>query len=333
MRVIKEITKEKLLSKVSPYDIYAHYYPGKFKINKLCLSPFKAEKHPSFLVSTKFGNLYHKAFNTEHSGDCFNFVEQMFHLDYFDALDKIAKDFGLKEKDDTVYKQIISTIDKPSFIPRDIIRIQATTKPWEQSHRDYLAQGFLEPEDLNISSDTRAFAVKDYYINKVRQYLSSSEICIGYNLKNERGDWLKIYRPKARKEEKWRSSIPFDEMHGLGNISGCPKSITAKSVKDGAFLKKYIMPCVCVTQAEDSAAFSEDTIKYIDSNSKMNYLSWDNDEKGVRACKEVTEQTGWGYINPPKELLQHGVTDWFEMAAFYKTPHAVQDFFAKKGVI
>ena len=334
MRVYREIDKRYLLTKLSEYDIYAMYYPYKFKLNKVCLNPFKQEKNPSFIIGNKIGRFYHKSFNSEHKGNCFDFVKDMFHLQYYsDVFKKIAKDFGLLEKDDTEYQRVISTIDRPAFIEIEPLHIQAVPKPFTDQHIDYLKRGFLEPQDLNISKDTKAFAVSSLYINKVRQYLPSDEICYGYNLKNERGDWMKIYRPFAAKKDKWRTNIPFYEMHGLDNIKSCKQSIVAKSVKDTAFLRKYIMPHVATTQAEDISAFSPENIEYIDKNSERNYVSWDSDEKGVKACIEVTEQTGWGYINPPKELLQYGVTDWFEMAEFYKSPQAVQDFFVKKKIL
>ena len=66
---------------------------------------------------------------------------------------------------------------------------------------------------------------------------------------------------------------------------------------------------------------------------KYLFLSFDNDEKGVRASKEITEKTGWSYINPPKDLLQYNVSDWFDMTKYYKTPEAVQDYFKSKGLL
>lgn len=334
MRVYREIDKRYLLTKLSEYDIYAMYYPYKFKLNKVCLNPFKQEKNPSFIIGNKIGRFYHKSFNSEHKGDCFDFVKDMFHLQYYsDVFKKIAKDFGLLEKDDTEYQRVISTIDRPAFIEIEPLHIQAVPKPFTDQHIDYLKRGFLEPQDLNISSDTKAFAVSSWYINKVRQYLPSDEICFGYNLKNERGDWMKIYRPFAAKKDKWRTNIPFYEMHGLDNINKKSDfSIITKSVKDAAFLKKYITDSVCVVQAEDISAITEENIKYIEKNSSRVLVSFDSDEKGKQASKEITELTGWKHINVPDKYLKENINDWFDLAKTYGVD-SVKNHFQSKGFL
>lgn len=335
MKLKRNITLDYILSKVSAYDIYAYYMPWPFKLNKNCLSPFKSENYPSFIIGNKLGKITHKAFNGSESGDCVDFVGQMFRLNHVESLEKIAEDFGLKDVTTTRYERIIASIEKPIIeeYEEEPLHFLAKAKAFTQQHIDYLAEGFLEPKDLNISEDTKAYALQEWYVNKQRQSMKYNEVAFFYNLKNERGDWIKIYRPFVDKLSKWRTNIPFTEMHGVSNIKNCKISIIAKSVKDAAFLKKYISSCVCVVQAEDISAISEENIKIITESSERVFLSFDNDEKGVRASKEITEKTGWSYINPPKDLLQYNVSDWFDMAKYYKTPEAVQDYFKSKGLL
>jgi len=332
MNIERDISRDYIMSKVSPYEIYSLYMPWKFVINRACQNPLAIkDRHPSFIIGNKYGTLTHKAFNSPHSGDCINFVMQMFNLNYKSALDKIAKDFGLKEQDDTKYTRIMSEISNPEVADSHVL-LQVIPKKWNHYHIDYLKQGFLEPKDLDISDDTTAFAVKSWYINKNKQYLKSDEICIAYNLKNERGDWLKIYRPQADKKDKWRTNIPFQEMHGLNNMLNCEIGIIAKSVKDAAFIKKFITPHVCVVQAEDYAAMSEQNIEFLKKNCKRIYTSFDNDEKGVLASKEINQKTGWGWINVPHILLKEGVTDWFDWAKWAGSPEPVIKHFKNKEI-
>lgn len=325
------VDREEIFSKIGSYDVYMLYMPWKFTLNQTCRNPFVSEKHASFIIGNKFGEVTHKAFNSPHRGDCISFVMDMFGLTYLGALEKIARDFGLLEKGSEEYKRIISTYEKPKGVKPPVL-IQAKSKPFGEEHKKYLSQFHLAPSDLNFCKDTKCVAVKEWALNRAKMPLKTNEVAFAYNLKNIRGNWLKIYRPEAGKDQKWWSSIPFTEMHGLDNMRGCDLGIITKSIKDGAFLAKYITPCVCVVQAEDYTAISEENMQFINENCKRVYVSWDNDKKGVEACQAITKQTGWRYINPPKELIPKGVTDMSDMGKLLG-PEAVIEFFKQKGVI
>ena len=72
MKLKRNITLDYILSKVSAYDIYAYYMPWPFKLNKNCLSPFKSENYPSFIIGNKLGKITHKAFNGNSSSISLN---------------------------------------------------------------------------------------------------------------------------------------------------------------------------------------------------------------------------------------------------------------------
>lgn len=327
-----EITRELIFSKIDPYDVYKMYMPWSFSLNYVCKNPFVTEKHPSFVVGNKFGEVTHKAFNSPHRGDCINFVEDMFGLTYTQALRKIAGDFGITSAKSTDYQAIIRQYEKPKGIKPPVL-IQAKAKPFGEEHIKYLSDYHITPSDLNFCSDTKCVALKEWALNRAKMPLKRDEVAFAYNLKNERGNWLKIYRPHAGKDEKWMSSIPFIEMHGVGNISGnCDIGIITKSIKEGAWLSKYITSCVEIVQAEDYTAITEENKKRLINGCKELYISFDSDPKGVQSCVELTKEMGCKYINPPKELLKYGVTDWTDMCAYYKSPQPVIDFFKTKGI-
>lgn len=329
-KIREEITRELIFSKISSYDVYKMYMPWNFSLNYVCKNPFVVEKHASFIIGNKFGEITHKAFNSPHRGDCINFVQDRFYLDYWGALKKIANDFGISSSKSIEYQAIISEYKQPKGIKPPVI-IQAKAKPFGEEHKKYLSEFHISPSDLNFCSDTKVVALKSWALNRAKKGLKINEVAFAYNLKNERGDWLKIYRPNAKKDEKWISNIPFLEMHGLNNMKGCELGIITKSIKDGAFISKYITKCVCVTQAEDYSAISEENKKFIQENCKNVYVAWDNDKKGVEACISITKETGWGYINPPKELLSQGVSDMSDMGRLLG-PQAVIEYFKSKNI-
>lgn len=324
-----ELNRDFILSRVEPIDIFRKYYPGEFELNKMCLSPFKKEEDPSFIIGDKYEEITFKGFNTQHRGDCFHFVMYMFSLDYNGALSKIASDFELWDKPPNGERmnelgERVKIIKKPKFF-------QAVPKKFDKADTEYWAKYHLTPKDLNFCDDTKCYSTKEWAIDRQRQALKHGELCFFYNLKNERGNWIKIYRPNAEKRKKWMSNIPFREMHGLSNLKGCKVGFIQKSIKDGAFTAKYLSPHVAVLAGEDISAITKENIDYINQNCEKVYVIFDNDEQGVRECTKLTTETGWGYINPPKRLLYENITDFTDWAE-NTDPQTVINFFKEKGI-
>jgi hypothetical protein len=324
----KKVTRDWVFGQIDEYDVFARYMPWKFTLNKGCKSPFTDDKHPSCVIGNKFGHLTFKCFNSENRGDAISFVIQMFNLTYEESLIKIAEDFKLTGEP----KKII-TGQRAESIHRNMF-LQATNKPFTEKDKAYLNDFFLTPRDLNFCKDTRAYSTLEWAINRKKQALKKNETCFYYHLKNPRGEWIKVYRPEASKKDKWRSSIPFTEMHGVGNISsGCKTGIITKSLKDGAFINKFILPCVEIVQAEDYACITPENKIRLKESCEALYISFDNDPTGVKASSELVKELGCKYINPPRMLYEKGATDWTDMAKYYKDPKSVIEFFKYKKVI
>lgn len=323
------IDREEIFSRISSYDVYKEFMPWPFELNVACKNPFVKEKHPSFIIGDKFGEITHKAFNSPHRGDCINFVMSIYGVGYGEALNIIGGKFGIEEG---TYRDIIGAYEQPKFIKPPVL-IQVKAKKFGEEHIKYLQEYYISPTDLQFCKDTKAVAIEEWALNRLKMPLERGEVAFGYNLKNERGDWMKIYRPHAGKGKKWLSSIPFSEMCGVGNISNnCDIGILTKSIKEGAWISKYITSCVEVVQAEDYSAITEENKQRLLNNCKELYISFDSDSKGVDSCIELTREMGCKYINPPKELLKYGVTDWTDMCKYYNSPSPVIEFFKSKGI-
>ncbi len=67
------------------------------------LCPFHKEKTPSFIVSPDIQR--YKCFGCDKSGDVFNFVQEIEHIDFPEALEKLAKVAGVELKKTTVNKK------------------------------------------------------------------------------------------------------------------------------------------------------------------------------------------------------------------------------------
>ena len=91
-----KITKDFILSKVNQESIMQHYTGLDVNSKKLMLSPFRVDNH--FTVSfykSKSDILYLHDFATNEHINCFQVVMKKYGVDYYEALQIIARDFGI----------------------------------------------------------------------------------------------------------------------------------------------------------------------------------------------------------------------------------------------
>jgi hypothetical protein len=50
-----DLSIDTILSRITPYDIFKHYMPGKWRVNIITHSPFHVDEHPSFMIGNKTG--------------------------------------------------------------------------------------------------------------------------------------------------------------------------------------------------------------------------------------------------------------------------------------
>lgn len=328
MNIEKEITIPELIEQIGDLNIFSYYIPN-LVLNRPMLSVFRKEKNPSFVVSSRGNQIRYKDYgDSQFKGNCIDLVKQLYHLSTSEAINKIKEDFGLIDKSNNKYNQVISSLPKIEVAPKIPVKIIAEAKNLGKEHINYLAQYELTLEDMNFCSDTEVLPLKKFWINGTPITLGKNEVGFIYYVKSL--DKVKIYRPQASKDLKWFTNLNFSYIHGLDNLKNCHTGIVGKSIKDCAVVYKYITKCTCVVQSENPDALSDDNINFINSNCSNIYTSFDNDEKGVISSQNLNKKTGWGYINPPKELLNKGITDWADMIKVEGKDKLIEYFQSKK---
>jgi hypothetical protein len=223
--VKEKLTIDSVLSRISDYDIFRYYMPTKnWKINQATYSPFRNEKHPSFIISNRYGKLrFHDFADSTKSGDCFTFVKLMFCIPKMDdVLKMIDRDFGLgissSGPDVGRWKQITKEYVQPDPSDKRYTLIQASTRKFTKQELDYWAAYHQGEQDLK---ECNVYSIKSVYLNKKLFYLPPEELRFGYYYD---GHW-KIYRPFADKKNKWvPNNVPITAMDGKENIKELPDS-------------------------------------------------------------------------------------------------------------
>jgi len=315
-----------ILDLISPFDIYRFYF-GDFKVNEITTNHLRGDKTPSFIIGNKGGSLHHFDFgDIRWKGDCFEFVQTIFGLNLNDTLRKIDGDFGLGLSGDPVkdYKQIVNQYKQPEELGKRYSLIQVVTKPFTKEELAYWEQYFQTKEDLRANN---IYSIKTMFLNRSKFPLSENDLRFGYLYGN--GYW-KIYAPYMDKRHKWLSNVPLNMAYGLNNLHPNKNTLICKSMKDYLVCRK-VYEHVCHVQNESIAAFSKETVDYINDNSALVFYGGDSDDQGKKTSYTITSSFNWKHINPPDRLLSDikDFSDWAKLEGL----EAIKNHFKLKGLI
>ena len=329
---IKKLTIDNVLSLISPFDIFRFYIPDKtWKINQAFNSPFRKDSNPSFMIGSKYGTLHYIDYgNTEFRGDCFQFVKQLFGLCSIDEVLKlIDKEFGLgisyTNGNTGEYKKIVSEYKQPEELGKRYCLIQVVTRKFTQEELNYWLEYYQTIEDLRANN---IYSIKELYFNKKKYPIKEDDLRFGYLYE---GGWWKIYFPMGDKKNKWRCNVPLTTTYGLNNLRKDRNTLITKSLKDYLVCRK-VYEHVCHVQNESLAAFSEETVEYINKHSNQVFYGGDSDSAGKDASYAITKAFGWKHINPPDYLLTHKCKD-FACLGKLEGLEKLKEHFTKKGLI
>ena len=322
---------ERLLEKVSEYDIFRYYMPrSNWQVNVVTLSPFRNERSPSFIIGNKHGRLTFIDFgDTSKRGSCFDFVRMMFNVNLDEALKMIDRDLGLgmtRSTNTQEYKRIISDYKQPIKVDKIYTSVQAVVRRFTNEELAYWAQYHISEDELNANN---VYSLSKVYLNKQLVTSSLDELRFGY-LYDDR--W-KIYRPFAKeKRYKWvPNNVPITAMDGKDDIKECDVAFINKSKKDYMVMKK-LFPCSCAVQNEGLGCFSPENVEYIKSNSASQILSFDSDVTGVENSQQITQMFNFGYCNVPRKYLSQGIKDWADLAKAHGM-QAIENYLKEKELL
>ena len=325
------LTPEKILEKITEYDIFKYYMPNTdWEPNVVTFSPFRNERNPSFMIGNKQGRLTFIDFaDTSKRGSCFDFVRMSFNLkDLKEVLALIDRDFGLgfsRETNTEQYKRIVSQYIQPVRAVKAYSNIQVVVKAFTNDELAYWNQYHQSLDDLKANN---VYSISKVYLNK-QLFSVPFELRFGYLY----DDKWKIYRPHAKdKKSKWvPNNVPITAMDGKDDIKQCDVAFINKSKKDYMVMKK-LFPCSCAVQNEGLGCFSVENVEYIKSNSASQILSFDSDVTGVENSQQITQMFNFGYCNVPRKYLSEGIKDWADLAKAHGM-QAIEDYLKEKELL
>ena len=323
-----QINEEWLLKQIGASSIF-YLYHGEFKIGKVYPSIFRKDRDPScgFFIHKITGALLYNDIATGEKLNCIQFVMKMFELKYYEAINKIAEDFGLIGDSSIVTEEFTKRSETlEEEIKKDEVLIQFQPRPFTKEDLEYWRRYEITQEELKREN---IYSVNSLFLNKkeIRNY--NNELRFAYPLTNNGETKVKIYSPYS-KSMKWLSSIPNNWCFGLDSL--IPQSDTifiTKSRKDELVLKKLFTDVISV-QNESEQALPSHVINMLQNTYSKRIIVFDADPPGVNACKKFNDK-GFGYFNIPRfDYEKYGVTDPSDFVAAFSLD-LLKEEFIKKG--
>lgn len=271
----QNVTLDWILSRVTEYDIYAHYI-GQFKVGMIYNSPFRKDKNPSF------GIYYSKRtrqllFKDHGSGECGNIIKF------------VSLFTGLTNYND-ILKDIISKLEITTKTKLDSSKqyIPATETTIGVVRQDFTITDINFWSQFNISKTT----LKKYNVSSIKYYLCNGIVKGIYKSENPMYAYkvynnFKIYRPLADKYTKWRNNLTEYDIQGYEQL---PKK------GDILFITKSLKDVMCchelgysaISPSSESTFIPDDILEDLKKRFKRIIILFDRDKAGVTYSRKMS---------------------------------------------
>lgn len=295
MKVRRLVTKQAILEKISQYDIFKAYVSNFKEVGKAFCSELRKDRKPTCYINLYGEKLFYRDFATSDVWDCFDYIINRYHVDYYEALEMVNLDFNLNlapqrqirynSKPAVKYDFDITTVPKAPTV------IKVQLRNWNQYDKSYWSKKY----GITIKELThfKVFPLAGFWIND--SYVKAGNNSYGYYfglLEDGRQGW-KIYQPNE-KDFKWFGNIPetvfqgYDQLPWIGD-----QLIITKSLKDVIVLSKLGYPAI--SPQGETVKLSHEFVDGLRRRFKEIILLYDNDPPGLLAAAELHAEHGIRY--------------------------------------
>ena len=272
-----KIDKDFILSKINQESIMQHYTGNDVTSKKLVTSCLRSDTHVTCgYYKSKSGVLYMHDFATGEHLDCWNLVMKMFNVNYYQALEIIAKDFCLVESNIVKTKPVIV----PEIKETESAIIQVQIKSFTQNELDWWQQFGINKK---ILKKYHIYSLQYVFLNGELRFTSSEKCPIyGYYFGKDKNN-----------KELWKIYFPFNKEKGIRFINNLPKKVLqgyhqlpktgdllviTKSMKDLASM--YSFGITAVSTPSESTFISDKQLEEFKSRFKHIVVLYDSDRPG-----------------------------------------------------
>lgn len=316
------ITKDFILSKVNQESIMQHYTGQDVNSKKLFTSVLRSDNHVTVAYyKSKSGILYMHDFATNEHLDCWNVVMRLFNCSYYQALDIIAKDFGLV---DGIHQ--VSTFKViPEIKETESAKIQVQIKEFTKEELNWWLQFGINKKLLK---KYHVYSLQYVFLNGELKFTSSIRCPIyGYYFgKDKNGeDKFKIYFP-FKQDYRFIGNLTQKILQGYKQLrDSSDLLIINKSMKDTMACRALGFDSV--SPNSETTFPNEKQIEEFKNRFKHILVMFDNDKPGLHNLWLIRKKyPELNYFWIPKELGAKDLTDLIKLVGIDKVKELVNQF-------
>lgn len=311
-----KITRELLLERNSE-ETYLSYYTGLPVRKGTFKSPFRQDRHPSCgFFRSHTGRLYLVDYaRPEYTADFIKAAMFRYCLDYNEALNAIAQDFGIIKIHGI--RHAVKPVQVQKFDTSSITDIRVAVTCFNDRHMEFWSRFGISMETLK---KYKVFPLSEVFIgNKVIYKSEESEyMAFGYYHGSEEVEgkyyerW-KVYFP-GNKKMRFVSNWKKEWIQGLPQLPENGKLLViTKSMKDVMAMKEFGLNAVAPNS--ENLFVPDDILEGLSKRFNHIVIIYDNDNAGLRNMARIRRQyNDYCYMWIPKE---YGVKDFSDFVERY----------------
>lgn len=316
------ISKQFLLEKNSQ-ETYLEYYLGIPVKKGLFKSPLRIDNSPTCsFYRNSVGDIILKDFSGQFYGNFIKVVMFKFNLNYAQALQKIAIDFGYIKGISKQQENIKISNTKFTPVSKTIIQIQ--NKKFDDYELDWWKQFGITKEILNKFN---VFSCKAIFLNgKLFTLTDRHNMAFGYykGLDKDGDELWRIYFPNGKKTKlRFLSNWKSNKIQGSSQL---PKSgnllIITKSLKDCMTL--YSLGITAIAPISENLFLTEYQFSNIKKRFKNIYVLYDNDLAGISNMNKIRKNFDVKCLWIPRKYKAKDISDFYKIYGETKTKEFIK---------
>jgi len=297
-----------ILGRISEYDIFRYYCPSFKTLKKPFCSELRQDRNPTASIVSWNGRLLYKDFgHSEHSFNCFSYIQYKYNCGFIDALKIIDCDFNLnlssKKEEKAFTMGTMGYRRNQPIIKEKQTLIQKKRRPFSQDDEKFWVKYFISKRILVTFG---VEPISHYWVNGNR--FSCNSITYAYKF----GNRFKIYAP-YEDTYKWSSNVKSTDIQGYKQLPANGEQV---------FLTSSLKDVMCLYSAGYSAIAlqsemqnpDETLIKDLQNRFKDIYVLYDNDydkkgNPGQTMARKICEKFNLVNICIPEEYCSKDPSD------------------------
>jgi hypothetical protein len=297
------LTVENILARIDQREAFIKYLNRDPKKVKPTTNPLRVDENPGCMFYyDNQDKIIFCDFSYSKYYDIFKVVMDRFNLNFYEALQKINRDFNLHLNS---HRAIPPKYEVKTKEERRTRKYQIIQKDFSEKELEWWNKFGIHVETLKHFN---VFSVDRFYVDKtIRAVSTEKDFIFAYYF--PQSDNLKIYRPLNKNKNKWLFNGSQRDIQGMDQLpfTGDTVIITS-SLKDVMLF--YELGYSAIAPQGEFDSLPEEVVEYLGDYFTNQIIWYDNDTPGIKAAKKLANKTEFKWVCN-EEGYPKDITDYY----------------------